>query len=91
VFVEVLTPRLSETAPGLPSLAAGDTGCWVPGRLLHWRWVDKNAAQWSGLVRFTRENGLTYEQWFPGAQIRRHSPDGERGQGAVSEPEILRH
>jgi len=91
VFVEVLAPLLSETAPGLPSLAVGDTGQWLPGRMLHWRWVDKSAAHWSGLVRFTRENGLTYEQWISGAQIRRHSPDDQRRQGAVSDPEILQH
>jgi hypothetical protein len=36
-----------------------------PGTLLDWRWVDKTARLWVGLVRYQRD-GLTYEHAVSG-------------------------
>lgn len=36
-----------------------------PGRLLDWRWTDKDKGLWVGLVRYTRD-GLTYEHAVSG-------------------------
>ncbi len=41
---------------------------WWPGTLLSWRWVDRERALWSGLVRYLRE-GPNYEHAVSGELI----------------------
>lgn len=78
MFVDVIAPPLAASAPGLPALAAGDTGAWVQGQMLQWRWVDKHAGTWQALVRFGRDNGLTYEMWLPHSRLRPDTSTPER-------------
>lgn len=41
---------------------------WWPGTLLSWRWVDRDAGLWSGIVRYVHD-GLSYEHAVSGELI----------------------
>lgn len=41
---------------------------WWPGTLLSWRWIDREAGLWSGVVRYSHD-GLSYEHAMAGDLI----------------------
>jgi hypothetical protein len=75
--------------PWIGSLPFPERVEFGPGTLLDWRWVDKPARLWVGLVRYQRD-GLTYEHAVIGELLtvepdsagdagqpeREHSPEG---------------
>lgn len=63
-LVQVRPPAAPPAAPGLQVAPDVDGGSWLPGVLLAWRWTDETAGTWSGLVRYSRGNGLVYEHWL---------------------------
>lgn len=38
---------------------------WWDGRMLAWRWVDRDQRLWTALVEYSRE-GLLYHHWLSG-------------------------
>lgn len=69
--MQVYPPAAPPAAPGLTIAPDRDRGAWLSGVLLAWRWTDETAGTWSGLVRYSRGNGLVYEHWLPHEAIRR--------------------
>ena len=51
-------------APGILVPQPARVDAW-DGQLLSWRWLDRDAGAWTGLVRYARE-GLMYEHWIHG-------------------------
>jgi hypothetical protein len=63
VHRSVLVEAIIERPPPLPwvcDLPVTESVEWWPGTLLSWRWLDKDAGLWVGIVRYRRD-GLLYE------------------------------
>ena len=59
----VRVEAIIERPPPLPwvgDLPPHEPVAWWPGTLRSWRWLDKDAGLWVGIVRYRRE-GLLYE------------------------------
>jgi hypothetical protein len=51
--------------PWVGELPFPETAPWWTGTLLSWRWTDRAAGLWTGLVRYQRD-GLNYEHAISG-------------------------
>jgi len=43
----------------------------LPATMLAWRWRDREAGRWLGLVRIRTSQNLAYERWVAGEHLRR--------------------